>query len=242
MICADDRRAYWTALGWPCRRLAPDTGFYLVDDTHGLTLRNAAARDHGRGLRLDLGDAEIARRIASGRRSPLAQAIGLRRHREPRLLDTTCGLGRDSATLAALGARVTALERHPVLHALLDDALTRARAEPGGPQWLANWQTLVHADAIRWLEARPAAPAFDVIYIDPMFAAPRRKAAPQKALAWLNALVGIDIDADRLLAAACSRAGRQVVVKQHARAQPLALPDRQVRAKAVRFDIYLTGG
>ncbi len=214
----------------------PSTGFYLEDRPDGLTLQNADTADHNHGLCLNLCDAEIERRVASGRQSPLAQAIGLRRHPQPRLLDTTCGLGRDSATLAALGCTVTALERHPVLFALLDDALARARDT--GPEWVANWQALIRADALSWLETIQE-PIFDVIYIDPMFAAPRRKARPQKALAWLNALVGVDTDAAALLCRARDRARRQVVVKQHARASPLARPDRQVQAKAVRFDIYL---
>jgi len=226
----------WPDLNFQTIDARPSTGFYLEDRPDGLTLQNADTSDHDHGLCLNLCDAEIERRVASGRQSPLAKAIGLRRHPQSRLLDTTCGLGRDSATLTALGCTVTALERHPVLFALLDDALARARQT--GPGWVSNWDTLIHADALSWLTTAHQR-VFDVIYIDPMFAATRRKARPQKALAWLNALVGVDTDAAALLCRARERAQRQVVVKQHARASPLAPPDRQVEAKAVRFDIYL---
>ncbi|ERJ18834.1 Ribosomal RNA small subunit methyltransferase J protein, partial [Salinisphaera shabanensis E1L3A] len=153
------------------------------------------------------------------------------------VLDTTCGLGRDSATLAALDCTVTSLERHDVLFALLDDA--RARAQTAPPVWLAAWRDLIHADACDWLAQAPDR-VFDIIYIDPMFDAPRRKARPQKALAWMHELVGTDTDVASLLERARERAARQVVVKQHARATSIARPDRQVEGKAIRFDIYLS--
>lgn len=215
----------------------PAAGFYLEMRAGVLTLQHAAAADHGHGLAIDLLDPGIARRLAGGRKSLLARALGLRRHPQPRVLDTTCGLGRDSANLAGLGCRVHALERHPVLHALLADALARAREAATPPAWLGNWAGLEHADARDWLADSPPG-QFDIVYIDPMFEAGRRKARPQKALAWLNELVGSDNDAARLLAIARRHAGRLTVVKQHARSQPLAPVDRQVQGKAVRFDIY----
>jgi len=228
----------WPGLGLIPISERPVEGFYLETTHRGLTLQHAGTTDNNNGLCLDMCADDIQRRLDSGRQSPLAKAMGLRRHPEPHVLDTTCGLGRDSATLAGLGCTVTALERHPVLFALLDDALARARTD--GPAWIARWQALRHQDALAWL-GNASAGLFDVIYIDPMFAAPRRKARPQKALAWLNELVGEDTDAAALLSLARMRAARQVVVKQHARAQPLAPADRQVQAKAVRFDIYLCG-
>jgi 16S rRNA (guanine1516-N2)-methyltransferase len=218
---------------------APAHGFYLQYETSGLTLRHTAAGPNDAGLCIDLLDGSVERRAAGGRKSPLAKAIGLRRHPDSSVLDTTCGLGRDSATLAALGCAVTSLERHPVLFALLQDALERARNTNTPPAWLAYWRTNIHADAIRWLERKVMAPAFDVIYIDPMFESARRKARPQKALAWLGELVGGDTDVAELLLRARERAGRQVVVKQHARSAPLARADRTVEGKAIRFDIYL---
>lgn len=218
---------------------APAHGFYLQYETSGLTLHHAAAGPNDNGLCIDLLDGSVERRAAGGRKSPLARAIGLRRHPDSSVLDTTCGLGRDSATLAALGCAVTSLERHPVLFALLQDALERARNTNAPPAWLAYWRTNIHADAITWLERKVIAPAFDVIYIDPMFESARRKARPQKALAWLGELVGGDSDAGALLSTARRHAGRQVVVKQHARSASLAPPDRSVEGKAIRFDIYL---
>ena len=222
---------------FPTVARAPENGFYLRQMPDGLTLCHAQAPANDRGLRIDLLDGNVERRAAGGRQSPLARALGLRRHPRPQVLDTTCGLGRDSATLAALDCTVTSLERHDVLFALLDDA--RARAQTAPPVWLAAWRDLIHADACDWLAQAPDR-VFDIIYIDPMFDAPRRKARPQKALAWMHELVGTDTDVASLLERARERAARQVVVKQHARATSIARPDRQVEGKAIRFDIYLS--
>ena len=46
---------------------------------------------------------------------------------KPQVLDLTAGLGRDGFVLASLGASVSMLERHPIVFALLDDGLARAR-------------------------------------------------------------------------------------------------------------------
>lgn len=224
--------------GFTRRQQAPTDGFYLQYEPAGLTVHHAHAESRDRGLCLDLCDGGIERRAAGGRKSSLARAIGLKRHPGASVLDTTCGLGRDSATLAALGCEVSALERHPVLFALVEDARSRARAADPPPRWLTHWMTNHRANAVDWLAAQAPHRAFDVIYIDPMFKAERRKARPQKALAWLAEIVGPDTDVVSLLGIAREHACRQVVVKQHARSAPLATPDRSVEGKAIRFDIY----
>lgn len=225
----------------PVQRV-PDQGFYLARDESGLALRYAPDTA-GSGLRCALADsAGLANRQAGGRRSPLARAFGLHRHPPMRILDATAGLARDAATLAGLGCDVTALERQPALYALIADATQRIDESPSAPAWWPHWQPPVYADARSWLAARSGDAAFDAIYIDPMFASPRRKSAPQKALAWLAELAGADDDAPEVLDIARQQATRRVVVKQHARATPIAPPDLQVRGRAIRFDIYLTPG
>lgn len=187
---------------------------------------------------MDFAAADIRRRIASGRRMPLARALGLHRRPGVRVLDATCGLGRDSAVLAGLGCTVTAIERHPALHALLADGLRRGRALAG--EWFDNWQALHHDEAVNWLASAGEADAFDAIYIDPMFDNARRKARPQRALQWLGQLLDGDDDAPQVLEAARSRALQRVVVKNHARAAPLASPDHQIHGRATRFDVYIS--
>lgn len=219
----------------------PERGFYLIDGRDGLTLRHADSAASDTGLCLDFLGRKASQRAAGGKQSALARAFGLHRHPPYRVLDTTCGLGRDSLMLATLGCHVTSLERQPALHALLTDAYERARNTVPSPDWLQRWALPELANALDWLGAR-SGPVCEAIYIDPMFDSPRRKAKPQKALAWLAELAGSDEDAPALLGLARRRASRRVVVKQHGRSTPLAPPDNQVIGKAVRFDIYLTAG
>ena len=56
----------------------------------------------------------------------LLRAAGARHGQTPDVIDTTAGLGRDAWLLAALGCRVTLVERHPAVAALLADGLKRA--------------------------------------------------------------------------------------------------------------------
>lgn len=159
-----------------------------------------------------------------------------------RILDTTAGLARDAATLASLGCDVTAVERQPALYALIADATEQITESQQAPAWWSHWQLPVQAEAGHWLAQQVDQTIFDAIYIDPMFVSPRRKSAPQKALAWLAELAGNDHDAPNLLDIARRHARRRVVVKQHARARPMAPPDLQIRGRAIRFDIYLSTG
>ncbi|WP_423823970.1 class I SAM-dependent methyltransferase [Salinisphaera sp. SPP-AMP-43] len=238
---SDAKRAQ--ALAIPVASSLPEVGFFITRDAQSLVIHHAQASAGDTGIRCVLADpAELDKRRAGGRQSPMARAFGLHRHPPMRVLDTTAGLGRDAATLATLGCTVMPVERQPALYALLADASERIEADDAAPpEWWPNWVLPVHAEAGQWLTTRTDAGDFDAIYIDPMFASPRRKSQPQKALAWLAEIAGTDEDAGALLAVARQHALRRVVVKQHARAEPLAPPDLTMSGRAIRFDIYLTG-
>lgn len=213
----------------------PKRGVFLAVDEYGLCLRDAQASPD-RALRASFDDEKITRRLAGGRRSALARALGLHRRPEQSVFDATCGLGRDAAVLLGLGCKVRAAERHPIVHALLEDAVSRAQNDC--PQRVRGWQGLMHVDAAEWLQAQ-AAPVADIIYLDPMFGSGRR-ALPKRAMQDLVAIVGDDPDAKALLEAARNKAGRRAVVKRHARAPALAPPDMQLPTRGARFDIYLS--
>lgn len=235
-VCRDEALARDHQI--PVRRTPPSAGLYLARDQGRLGLHRA---DGPRTYPLICDLAAVAAdRAAGARHSPLAKACGLTRPTAMHVCDATAGLGRDSVMLAWLGASVTPLERHPVIYLLLHDAWQRLHAGSSCLEWIARLGAPQSVDAGRWLADRSATP-IHTIYMDPMFAATRRKAQPQKALAWLNELAGPDMDADDLLAAARRTAAKRVVVKQHARAAPLAPPSHQIKAKAVRFDVYLAG-
>jgi len=104
-----------------------------------------------RPLYVDLvaGPLGYARRV--NRFGLLFQAVGFRSGR-PSVLDATAGLGRDAFWLAYHGCRVTALERSPILFALLQDGLERAGRVPEIREHLGDRLRLLHADARAFLQ------------------------------------------------------------------------------------------
>jgi 16S rRNA (guanine1516-N2)-methyltransferase len=160
---------------------------------------------------------------------PLLRAVGPWR----RIVDATAGWGTDAATLAAAGRQVVLLERHPVLAALLRDAIARGRTRDHPA---AARLHLVEADARVWLSTA----ATDVVVLDPMY--PDVGSGPRKAegLHLARHLVGDDPDQAELLAVARRAARHRVVVKRPSRAPPLAgrAPSGSLRGRTVRYDLY----
>lgn len=221
-----------TALGLPlCAAPAPDTAFWLQYGPDGLSLFRPGDRH---GLRVDWQAGKAAHRQRQAGVELLLRACG----RATSVLDATAGFGDDTWVLAGGGFAVTAAERHPVMHALLADALARARADARLAAHAACLQ-LQQTDACRLMT--PA--AFDCIYLDPMFPAREKRAAVRKPMTYLQALLGVPDDTDALFALALQSARQRVVVKRPLRAAALDArpPDGQWRGRAVRFDMYLTG-
>ncbi len=175
----------------------------------------------------------------AGRRTagpdPLARAIGIGRG-VCHVVDATAGLGRDAARLAARGAEVTMIERHPVLVALLEDALRRE-----APPRLR----LLAGDAAALLRDPASLGPVEVVYLDPMFADRGKAALPRNEGQVLRALLGEGVPDDprdaELLQVARAVARRRVVVKRSPHAPPLGAerPDHAVTGTRVRFDVYL---
>ncbi|MFN2321965.1 MAG: class I SAM-dependent methyltransferase [Trueperaceae bacterium] len=162
-------------------------------------------------------------------REPLIRAVGA----GDDVIDATAGWGVDAGVLAAAGRRVTMIERHPVLAALLRDALARwcAEGRPG-----AERMSLVEGDARLVLTGLRA----DVVLLDPMY--PERGKAARKGedLTLARLVVGDDRDQDDLLAVARAAAHRRVVVKRPRTAPPLAgrPPTGVLVGRTTRFDLY----
>lgn len=174
------------------------------------------------------------------RDDPLLRAVGL--HKGPlSVLDATAGWGHDAFRMAVCGARVTAVERSPVMIALLRDGLRRAVVEPEVAAALDGRLQFILADSIQYLNDVPDAERPEAVYIDVMYPHKRRKAAlPTREMQALRALVGENPDAPELMAAALRAATRRVTVKRHRYAEFLAPdPSHQLRSPKTRYDIYL---
>jgi 16S rRNA (guanine1516-N2)-methyltransferase len=219
------------SLNLPFDDAGSSAGLRLVQTDSRLELHDPIS---GARLYVHVTEAELQRYRGGGTGGdPFRRAIGpAGRH----VADATAGLGGDAVHLAALGYRVAAVERDPIVSALAQDGLRRARAErllSDNPAWHT-------ADARAILPALRPAP--DTIYLDPMFPAKRKKsAAVRKEMHLLRLLVGEQGDAAELLAVARHVATDRVVVKRPLDAAPLAPgPSASHAGKLIRYDVYRT--
>lgn len=177
-------------------------------------------------------------RAGFGRREPLARAVGLKGGRAPSIVDATAGLGRDGFLLAALGLRVTLLERAPAMHGQLAEGLARALAAGGVAAAAAARMTLRLGDARALLPGL----APDVVLVDPMHP-PRTKAALVKQeMRRVRAIVGADDDALELMQVALAAARDRTVLKWPLHAPPMAglpAPHHILRTKTLRFEVFM---
>jgi 16S rRNA (guanine1516-N2)-methyltransferase len=185
------------------------------------------------------GKAAHRRLYGGGRGQGLARAVGLKKGARPSVLDATAGLGQDAFVLAALGCRVTMVERSPVVAALLFDALARAGQHREVADIVARMM-LIQGDAIellRELEVKP-----QVVYLDPMYPYSGKSALQKKEMRLFRHLVGEDEDAPRLLQAALEHARERVVVKRPRTAPAIGgpKPNTAIEGKTTRFDLYLS--
>jgi len=223
-------------------------GLALVLDGQGLALQQLGSGAPG-PVRCDFaaGAARHRRLYGGGRGQAIAKAVGLaRKGFRPRILDLTAGLGRDGFVLASLGAIVTLVEKHPVVHALLSDGLQRAMDWAREENDAALLETLSRmtvrsGDGLSYLEALPDEQVPDVIYLDPMFPPREKSGKVKKEMQLFHELVGQASDEDgQLLMASLDRARYRVVVKRPSHAPFLAdrEPAHSLKGKSTRFDIY----
>ncbi|KAL3908314.1 MAG: hypothetical protein SGILL_008528, partial [Bacillariaceae sp.] len=126
------------------------------------------------------------------------------------ICDLTAGFGQDSLILAMNGAKhVHMVERHPVVFALLEDALRRldliatsilpenstgdAKEQHERAKFLVGKLSLSKADSKEWLSKQRRTDGLNsigeeniVVYLDPMFPSRQKSAAVKKGMAILH--------------------------------------------------------
>jgi 16S rRNA (guanine1516-N2)-methyltransferase len=227
---------------------SPDSEFALVLTAERLELRKLDEPKLG-AIYVDLigGAVGHRRKFGGGKGQAIAKAAGLNKGATPTVLDGTAGLGRDAFVLASLGCKVQMVERHPVVAALLDDGLQRAKQDPEIGSWVGERMSLIHASSHTALDDLAQDESFskpDVVYLDPMYPHPENKkksALVKKEMRVFQSLVGADLDADNLLQPALALATKRVVVKRPDYAHWLAeqKPTMAIETKKNRFDVYV---
>ncbi len=191
-------------------------------------------------------------KFGGGKGQPLAKAIGFHKYQNFSIIDATAGLAGDSFVFASLLAQgqhqgsVTLIERHPVIAALIEDALIRAKTfiqnAPANNQMLAEIIQRMQLHCDHAAERIPTLPPAEVIYLDPMFPEKKKKAAVKKGMQALQQLVGPDQDSEQLLTTALQAATKRVVVKRPKAAPPLIghPPTTAIHSPNTRYDLYIT--
>lgn len=213
----------------------------------GWCWRNRSPLTLGAPPALGLGDLSIdflrgrtAHRLVRAKEEPVLRALGVRRQDGIRsVVDMTGGLGGDGTRIAAAGAEVLIVERHPVVFALLVDALQRAE-HAGAAPW-GDRLRVCQGDACEL-----AFPGYEAAYLDPMYPARRKAALGARELRILSALFGeapATTLPEALLGAARAQPFRRIVMKgpRHYR-PPAPAPDFVHEGRAVNFYGWLRPG
>ena len=216
-----------------------DADFALQLGAEGLQFVELGPQAPG-AVRVDFVEGAVAHRrlFGGGTGQMIAKAVGVQPGVRPQVLDATAGLGRDAFVLASLGCSMTLIERQPLIAALLEDGLARAR-QSAEVAPIAAQMRLLQGNAIELLSAW-ADEAPQVIYLDPMFPHRDKSALVKKEMRLFRPLVGDDLDAPALLAAALALASHRVVVKRPRKAPCIegAKPSYVLEGKSSRYDIY----
>ena len=220
-----------------------ETELSLQLDESGLSLLRPGDKTLG-ALKIDFNDGALTwrRNHGGGTGQAVAKAVGLKQKKQLNVLDATAGTGTDAFVLAALGCQVTMVERHPIVAALLEDALLRASNEADVFS-ITQHMSLHQGSSIEFMQSQ-VENSFDVVFLDPMFPHTGKKAQVKKSMQYFRDMVGKDEDADDLLAPALAAATYRVVVKRP-RKSPFLMgkkPTLSHEGKANRFDIYVNKG
>ncbi len=182
----------------------------------------------------------IPRLATSSLRNPLAKAMGLKANKRPSIVDATAGMGMDGITLAYLGCKVTLMERSPIIHALLNDGLLRAKMNSALLPIIRDNITLISANSISQLANLSYTP--ESVLLDPMYPQTSKTALQKKEMRILRDIVGDDFDSEELFTTALEIVESRVVVKRPKGAEHISQslqPTTQIFMKSGRFDVYL---
>ena len=189
------------------------------------------------------GKAHHRRLHGGGKGQDIAKAVGLHKIDEPKVLDLTAGMGGDAFVLASLGASVTMVERNTIVHALLQDALNRAKLISDDElQKIISRLSLIKHNAIEYLNQLQESEYPDVIYLDPMFPSRTKSAQVKKEMQFFYDIVGTDEDSESLLLLALEKSKKRIVVKRPRLAPKLTDAMKsafEITGKTTRYDVYL---
>ena len=210
----------------------PQTLFLCVDK-NGLSLAEGEA-----AVSVDF--SKLIRRIKHSNPfgEMVVKAAKIKGNENPNLIDATAGLGEDSFILAAAGFNVTLCEYNPVICALLEDGIEKAKSIPPLSE-AAGRMTVYEGDSIEYMASLTATP--DVVLLDPMFPERQKSALTKKKFQLIHRLEKPCDDEETLLDAAIRLRPHKIVIKRPIKGAYLAgrKPDYSLDGKAIRYDCFV---
>lgn len=213
------------------RQLSPDAKYMLFYE-EGLLLRYLPETKF-KPLKIDFLESNFLRRILSRNQSEdLLKALG--KTEELSVLDATAGFGQDLFLMASRGHHVVALESHPLVFALLKDAVVRAAQDDRVREFATRIQ-LSHQD---FFDSEVAG-TFDLVYLDPMFPEKSKTSLPQKKMQILQDLTGASTHSPEqwVERAQCFQPDR-IVFKRPSHAQEMMKSRGIIRGKVVSYYLF----
>ena len=210
--------------------------FYLRFDEYGLGLQSTTKKAPG-SLYVDF--KRLTKRVGdSVLQQNLFKAIGARKGKRPGIVDATAGLGTDSFLFAAIGCNVLAIERNPIVFALLEDGSNRFLRLGALEAEIIDRIELCQAN---FLEAAETLESTQVVYLDPMFPTKNKIAKAKKGMYYLQELIGSSSNDKELLEAAYTVATERIVVKRAKNSPFISVkePSISFRGSSSRYDVYL---
>ncbi|MBQ9031948.1 MAG: class I SAM-dependent methyltransferase [Parasporobacterium sp.] len=212
---------------------------YLLLDSEGLSLVKGTLQMYP-----DLRNLIPRIRKSNLERELLIKASGINRSgagpgtKELIAVDATAGMGEDALLLAAAGFRVNLYEKDPVIAALLQDSLLRARKSEELSEIVSRMELTV-GDSITAMETFQSPP--DLIFLDPMFPERTKSASVKKKFQLLHLLEHPCEDEECLLKAARNAQPGRIVIKRPLKGPFLGgiRPSFSMEGKAVRYDCLL---
>ncbi|MCL4119110.1 UNVERIFIED_CONTAM: hypothetical protein GTU68_003179 [Idotea baltica] len=243
-----DKLAVQTSLPLASPSISADFSLHITTDKLELRkVANHSKKPEKNNLAISVnfaeGKTQHRRLHGGGKGQDIAKAVGLNKMSEPTILDLTAGMGGDAFVLATLGANITMVERNPIVHALLKDALDRVKLIVDDElQEIINRLKLIKQNAADYLEQIRENDFPDVIYLDPMFPSRSKSAQVKKEMQFFHEIVGNDNDSEALFFLALHKAKKRIVVKRPRLADSISQTEKtafEITGKSTRYDIYL---
>lgn len=187
---------------------------------------------------------QIAHPKAKFKHSILAKALQKHWNSGLTIFDATCGLANDCLLFLFLGFKVIATEKNPIVAALVQDGICRAKTHRLlGPLLTSNldYYTKNALEILPSFESSPSEPS--IIYLDPMFDQQKKRALSNRNIQYLQHLFtqSTTQEVTELYQASQRCAKKKILVKLPLNA-PLTAekPEYQYKGKSIRYDMYLT--